>query len=154
MILLSMPMILLSILSANNLNLLLNLNLIYKKIADWHRKWLVDSMLENLNWFRLTSLITLILLMWKWMGLFFRKNHILKSWGWPPLAKLIRALTWSLLLNLPPENSLTPRALICSMKFLSSVVALYLYKSTICPCMEYFCHVWTGSLSSYLELLD
>ena len=27
--------------------------------------------------------------------------------------------------------------LICSMKFLSPEVALYLYKSTICPCMEY-----------------
>ena len=26
------------------------------------------------------------------------------------------------------------------MKFLSPEVALYLYKSTICPCMEYFCH--------------
>ena len=28
-------------------------------------------------------------------------------------------------------------ALICSMKFLSSEVALYLYNSTIQPCMEY-----------------
>ena len=27
-------------------------------------------------------------------------------------------------------------ALICSMKFLSPEVALYLYKSTICPCMK------------------
>ena len=33
-------------------------------------------------------------------------------------------------------------ALIRSMKFLSPVVALYLYKSTICPCMEYCCHIW------------
>ena len=32
-------------------------------------------------------------------------------------------------------------ALICSMKFLSPEVALYLYKSTIWPCMEYCCHV-------------
>ena len=44
--------------------------------------------------------------------------------------------------------------LICSMKFLSPVVALYLYKSTICPCMEYCCHVWAGAPSCYLELLD
>ena len=35
-------------------------------------------------------------------------------------------------------------ALICYMKFLSLEVALYLYKSTICPCMEYCCHVWAG----------
>ena len=45
-------------------------------------------------------------------------------------------------------------ALICSMKFLSPEVALYLYKSTIHPCMEYCCHVWAGSPSCYLELLD
>ena len=32
-------------------------------------------------------------------------------------------------------------ALIRSMKFLSPEVALYLYKSNICPCMEYCCHV-------------
>ena len=45
-------------------------------------------------------------------------------------------------------------ALIYSMKFLSAEVALYLYKSTIQPCMEYCCHVWAGIASCYLELLD
>ena len=45
-------------------------------------------------------------------------------------------------------------AFIHSMKFLSPVVALYLYKSTIRPCMEYFCHIWAGTPSCYLELLD
>ena len=45
-------------------------------------------------------------------------------------------------------------ALIRSMKFLSPEVALYLYKSTIRPCMEYCCHVWAGAPSCYLELLD
>ena len=46
-------------------------------------------------------------------------------------------------------------ALICFMKFLSPEVALYLYKSTIQPCMEYGCHVcWAGAPSCYLELLD
>ena len=33
-------------------------------------------------------------------------------------------------------------ALIRSLKFLSREVAVYLYKSTIPPCMEYCCHVW------------
>ena len=32
-----------------------------------------------------------------------------------------------------------------SIKFLSSEVALYLYKSTLQPCMEYCCHVWGGA---------
>ena len=40
------------------------------------------------------------------------------------------------------------------MKFLYSEVALYLYKFTIWPCMEYCGHVWTGAPSCYLELLD
>ena len=45
-------------------------------------------------------------------------------------------------------------ALIHSMNFVSSEVALYLYKSTLCPCMEYCCHVWAGAASCSLELLD
>ena len=32
-------------------------------------------------------------------------------------------------------------ALIRSIKFISPEVPLYIYKSTILPCMEYFCHV-------------
>ena len=40
-------------------------------------------------------------------------------------------------------------ALICSMKFLSPEVALYLFKSTIQPCMEYCCHVWAGAPRYY-----
>ena len=45
-------------------------------------------------------------------------------------------------------------ALMHSMKFLSPEVALYLYKSTIRPCMEYCCHVWPGDPSCCWELLD
>ena len=40
-------------------------------------------------------------------------------------------------------------ALIFSMKFLSPEVALYLYKSTIHLCMEYWCHIWVGTQSCY-----
>ena len=51
-------------------------------------------------------------------------------------------------------------ALIRSMKFLSPEVALYLYKSTILPCMDYCCHtdyciyVLAGAPSCCLELLE
>ena len=38
-------------------------------------------------------------------------------------------------------------ALIRSMKFLSPEVALYLYKPTIQPCIEYCCHIWAGAPS-------
>ena len=44
--------------------------------------------------------------------------------------------------------------LIRFLKSLSPESALYLYKSTICPCMEYFCHMWAGASSCYLELLE
>ena len=45
-------------------------------------------------------------------------------------------------------------ALIRFMKFLSPEVALYLYKSTIRPCMEYCFLVWAGAPSCYMDLLD
>ena len=45
-------------------------------------------------------------------------------------------------------------ALIHFSKFLFPEVALYLYKSTIWPCMEYCCHVWGNAPICYLELLD
>ena len=45
-------------------------------------------------------------------------------------------------------------ALIRSIKFLSPEVALYLYKSTIRPCMECCYYIWAGAPSWYLELLN
>ena len=41
-----------------------------------------------------------------------------------------------------------------SMKFLSLEVALCLYNSSICPCMEYCCHIWAVAPRCYLELVD
>ena len=84
-ILLSMPMMLHSVLSVirhlicgNNLNWLLNLNLIYKTLCTEVRSSLLISVLGKRSWFRLTSLRTMVLLVWKLMVLFFRKNHILR----------------------------------------------------------------------------
>ena len=59
-------------------------------------------------------------------------------------------LDWgSYIISIAKTASKKIGALIRSMKF-----ALYLYKSTIRPCMEYCCHVWAGAPSCYLELLD
>ena len=117
--LLSMLMILLSILSlirqlisGNNMNWLLNLSLIYEML--WTGQ-------EVACW----------LLIWKWMGLFLRVNHLLRCRGWPSLLNWIGALTL---------------ALIHSMMFLSPEVALYLYNSAICPYMKYCCPVWSVPL--------
>ena len=64
-------------------------------------------------------------------------------------------LDWgSYIISIAKTASKKIEALICSMKFLSLEVAWYLYKSTICPCMEYCCHVWAGAPSCYFELLD
>ena len=52
------------------------------------KKWLFALMLEKLSWFCLNCLITLVLLIWKWMSLFLRKNHFLRCWGCRPLSKL------------------------------------------------------------------
>ena len=49
---------------------------------------------------------------------------------------------------------LTLLMILLSMKFLPPEVTLYLCKCTIRPCMEYWCHVWAGAPSCYLELLD
>ena len=87
-ILLSILMILLSTLSGirylicgNNQNCLLNLNLIYKTLWTVAASGFLISMLENWNLFRLTSLITLVLLMLKWIGMLLRKNNLLWCWS-------------------------------------------------------------------------
>ena len=45
----------------------------------WGKKWFVDLTAGNLSWFCLTCLITLVLLMRKWMGLFLRKNRLVAT---------------------------------------------------------------------------
>ena len=62
------------------------------------------SMLGKINWFCLTGLVTLVLLMWKWMGLLLRKNNLLRCWGSVSLLNWIGALILSLLLKLPPRK--------------------------------------------------
>ena len=78
MILLSTPSVIKHLICGNNWNWLLNLNLIYETLWTGVRSGLLISMLGKLSWFRLTGLITMVLLMWKWMGLFLRKNHLLR----------------------------------------------------------------------------
>ena len=60
----------------------------------------------------------------------------------------------SYIISIAKTASKKTGSLICSMKFLSPEVALYLHKYTIWPCMEYCCHVWAGAPSCYLTLLD
>ena len=115
--------------------------------VDWDKKGFLITVLGKLNWFCLTSEITMVLLMWKCMGLF-----LLRCLGWSSLLNWIGALALSLLLKLTASKKIGP--LIRSIKFLSPKGILYRYKSTIHPCMEYCCHDWAGAPSYYLLLLD
>ena len=61
-----------------------------------------------------------------------------KMFGWTLSSKL----DWgTYITSVAKTASKTIGTLICSMKFLSPEVALYLYKSTIRACMECCCHV-------------
>ena len=63
-------------------------------------------------------------------------------------------LDWgSYIISIAKTASKKIGALIRSTKFLSPEVALYLYESTIRPCMGYCFYVWAGTPSCYLELL-
>ena len=153
-ILLSMLMILLSTLSVirhlicgNNSNWLLNLNLIPETLWTG-RKWLVDFNAGK------THIIS------------FDQSNVtgdidVKIDG-PVLEE---KLSFEMLkLSFPSEldcgfyiisiaKTVSKKigALIRSMKFVSPEVTLYLCKSTIWPCMEYYYHVWTGAPSCLLK---
>ena len=79
-ILLSMSMILLSVLSVVRHLICGNTRIGVWTESDLRdtvglgRKWLVDFNAGKINWFRLTSLVTLVLLMCKWIGFVY-------SWG-------------------------------------------------------------------------
>ena len=64
-------------------------------------------------------------------------------------------LDWSsYIISIAKTASKKIGTLIHSMKCISTEVTLYFCKSTIRPCIEYFCHVWAGAPSCYLKLLD
>ena len=84
------------------------------------------------------ALVYLYILCFKMLGLAFSSKL---DWG-------------SSIISIAKTASKKIGDLICSMKFLSPKVALYLYKSTIQTCMKYCCHVWGFAPGGYLELLD
>ena len=118
---------------------------------DWGKKWLVDFNAEK-----------------TWRVLFDQSNNngsidvkmdgsVLEEKSSFKMLRLTFSskLDWgSYMISIAKSASKKIGALIRSMKFLSLEVALYLYKSTIYPCMEYCCHVWSGAPSCYFELLD
>ena len=119
--------------------------------VDWGRKWLVDfnagkTQLVSFDRSKNTDAIDV-----KIDGSVLEEKTSFKMLGLTFSSKL----DWgSYIVSIAKTASKKIGALIRSMKFLSTEVALYLYKSTIRPCMEYCCHVLTGDPSCYFELLD
>ena len=119
--------------------------------VDWGRKWLVDfnagkTQLVLLDRSTNTGAIDV-----KMDGSVLEEKSSFKMLGLTFSSKLDWA---SYIISIAKTASRKIGALIRSMKFRSPEVALYLYKSTIRPCMEYWCHIWAGAPSCYLELLD
>ena len=107
-------------------------------------------MLQKLNWFCLTSLMTLVLLIWKWMDLFLSKNNLLRCWGWLSRLNWIEALTFSLFLKLPPEK-LEPWFVQWSF-----ILLRLLCISINVPYNRAWNNLvmWAGAPNCYLKLLD
>ena len=118
---------------------------------DWARKWLVDfnagkTQLISFDQSNNTGAIDV-----KMDGSVLEEKPSFKMLGLTFSSKL----DWgSYIISIAKTASKKIGALIRSMKFLSPEVALDLYKSTICPCMDFCCHVWAGAPSCYSELLD
>ena len=109
---------------------------------DWGRKLFVDcntgkTQLVSFEWFNNTGTIDV-----KMAGSVIEEKSSFKMLGLTFSSKL----DWgSYIISIPKTASKKILALICPMKFLSPEVALYLYKTTIQPCMKYCCHVWAGA---------
>ena len=119
--------------------------------VDWGKKWLVDfnagkTQLVSFDRSNNNGSIDV-----KMGGSILEEKSSFKMLGLTFSSKL----DWGCyIISIAKTSSKKIGALICSMKFLSPEVALYLFKSIICPCMEYCCDVWAGAPSCYLDFLD
>ena len=89
--------------------MMLSVILLFHLICGYSQSWLLNLNLifeTLLSWFLLTSLLTLVLLLWKRIDMFLRKNHLLRYWGCLFHLNWIVALTLSLLLKCLQENCL------------------------------------------------
>ena len=121
-----------------------------RNTVDWGRKWLVDfnpgkTQLVSFDRSKNTGAIDV-----KMDGSVLEEKTSFKMLGLTFSSKL----DWgSYIFSIAKTASKKIGALIRFMKFRYPEVGLYLYKSTILPCMEYYCHIWAGAPSCYLELL-
>ena len=119
--------------------------------VDWGNEWLVDfnagkNQLVSSEWFNNAGAID-----GKMDGSVFEEKWSFEMLGLTFSSKL----DWGFYIISLAKSALKKiGALICSTKFLSPEVALYLCKSTIRPWIEYCCYAWAFAPSCYLELLN
>ena len=112
--------------------------------VDWGKKWLVDfnagkTQLVSFDQSNNTGAIDV-----KMDGSVLEEKSSFKMLGLTFSSKL----EWgSNIFSIAETISKKIGALIRSIKFLSPEAALYFYKSTMRPCMEYCCHAWNGAHS-------
>ena len=104
--------------------------------VDWRKKWLIDfstgkTELVSFDWSNNNGCIGV-----KMDESVLKEKSYFKMLGLTFSSTLDWFLTLPLLLKLPPRKFV-----------LSPGVALYLYKSTTRPCMEYWCYIWAGASS-------
>ena len=118
---------------------------------DWGKKWLVDfcaGKTELVSFDRSNNNGSIDV---KMDGSVLEEKSSFKMLGLTFSSKL----DWgSYIIFIAKTASKKIGASIRTMKFISPEVALYVYKPTIRPCMEYYCHVWAGVPGCYLELLN
>ena len=118
---------------------------------DWDSKWLVDISAGNTELVSFDQSNNTGAIDVKMDGSVLEEKSSFKMLGLTFSSKL----DWgSYIISIAKNACKKIGALIRFMKFLFTEVALYLYKSTVQPWMEYCCHVWAGNSSCYLELLD
>ena len=119
--------------------------------VEWGKKWLLDfnagkTQLVSFDW----SINNGCSIDVKMYGSFLEEKSSFKMLG----STFSSKLDWgSYIICIAKTASKKTGPLIRSMRFLTPKVALYLYKSIICPCMEYCCQVWSAGLVLHLVLL-
>ena len=104
---------------------------------DWSRKWLVDFKARKTHLVSFDQCNNTGAIGVKMDGSVLEENLSFKRLGLSFSSKL----DWvSYIISIAKTTFKKVGALIRSMKFLSAEVALYLYNSTIRPCMEYSCY--------------
>ena len=129
----------------------MNLNLIYERHCGLDRKWVVDFNARKTQLVSFVGSNNTAVFDVKMDGSVLEEKSSFEMLGLTFSFTLYRG---SYIISVAKAASKKIGALIRPVTFLSSVVAQYLYKSTMRPCIEYCCHVLAGAPNCYLELLD